>query len=191
MKHLLVLVYFLWMPFFLFSQQDSVDVLHIENGNIIRGEIIQETAEKLRLRTLCNSMLVFQKDEIALRHRELSKCDPEFPGGYFYSLDLGFVLSTGMYAENGATSVQLTNGYRFNFGLSAGAIAGVEYFGDPLIPVLGDLRYHFSEKDVSKYVYFRGGRMFYARSLESESEPVRPYIRQDRQYQSGYLISPV
>ncbi|MCB0736231.1 MAG: hypothetical protein KDC92_01865 [Bacteroidetes bacterium] len=106
MKYLLLL-FITILPFAL-QAQEKEDVIYLENGSIIRGEILKsDDSTTVKIKIVGGSIFVFNKAEIISTTREKK---------------------TPVYREKGPITVK-QNGFwgEFNFGLPAGSTVGNDY----------------------------------------------------------------
>ena len=102
--------------------------------------------------------------------------------GFYSSLDIGYLFGPGEIDPAGISvslAFQLDNDY------SLAASTGIEFFHDPVMPVLGEIRYTFEDMRIAPIAYFQAG---YAFPLK---QPNNLYYWDDpTEAKGGLLINP-
>jgi len=157
------------------AQEIRVDEIHLLNGNIIRGHILDQSDTNLvRIETLCSNVLHFEKAEILFMElntkRAVDNLDP-YQGidgsGYFNVTDFGLLIGSGNNEQNRILSFTTVHGYAFIPYLFTGVGSGVELFEQATIPVFSDIRWHFYNRKISPFINFRCGYAFPLQDPES------------------------
>ena len=150
----------------------TLDVLKLKNGSIIKGKIINQKfdnqpLEKIQpdlvIETYDGSSWVFKADEVAERSVEPFK-DPAIRHknqGFEHYTELG-PLAMSNRASNGVTtsafSFQTTNGYRFNQWLFAGLGVGADLYAiQTFVPIVLSIRGDFTNRGTKIPFYFVEG----------------------------------
>ncbi len=125
--------------------QSYEDVVHLKNGSVIRGMIVEQVPnESLKIETRDGNIFVYQMGEVEKMTKEMTAPrsprtsrstgnrvarEPEFnkPQGYLGIVEVGGGLGLGNYAAQRA-SVSMINGYRFFPQLAVGIGVGAEMF---------------------------------------------------------------
>lgn len=142
------------MSFTMSAQQQYLDVVHLKNGSVIRGVIIELIPnESLKIQTPDGSLFVCEYAEIAKMTRELQENPrPRFnkPKGYMGLLEVT-VPSLLLGSDFGFTMV---NGYRIVPQFAVGFGVGLKYCafeGALFMPMYLHLRSDFLDRKVSPY----------------------------------------
>ena len=158
-----------------FGQQSREVSLHLKNGSIIRGRLL-ETGERYQLETYDKSIWVFQKEEVdTLVTEKLVNPNIRYKHrGFLHYTELG-PLAMSNRASNGVTtsafSFQTTNGYKFNQWIYTGLGIGADLYAvQTFVPVVLSLRGDFTDKGSKIPFYFlEGGYGFNATSNDVDS----------------------
>lgn len=149
------------------------DVIHLKNGSVIRGKIVEEVPNKTyTIKLVDSSLFVVNIDDILkIVHEEIAVAKTEkktgsgtsntLAKGYEGLAEVGYGSKIGTYGIDVA-KFNLVNGYRVNKSLFAGIGTGLRYFttktGDfSLIPLFLDIRYKPLDRPLSPYVAFSAG----------------------------------
>jgi hypothetical protein len=187
----------LFVPQFSHAQEKLQDVIYLNNGSILHGEIIEiKINETITIITNCGDKWVVNQNEILRIEKEpLSKeirkdsndyihCKPK---GYYSNINVGFMLSGEMESLFPSLSLMFLNGYRFDWGLALGAGVGIDLIDETYMPLVGDIRYSFKDSKLSHFVFFQGG---YAMPLGSPDPYDFNYYESEPESKGGYIINP-
>ncbi len=148
------------------SAQNDVDVLYLENGNVIRGHLIdQPDSSVFRIETLCHNVFQFKTGEITSVRQEVlqtrkSKSFTPNETGYSNITDFGLLIATGNNEKNAIFSILSIHNYTFGKGLAAGAGFGLELFEQPTIPVFAAFNWQANSHKLSPFATVRAGYSF-------------------------------
>ena len=169
---------FILISIFFYLQADAQafyrDVVHLKNGSVIKGKIVEEVPNKTYTIKLVDSSLfvVNIEDIVKIVHEEIAMPQSAkkssagggsntLSKGYEGLAELGYGTKIGTYGIDVA-KFNLVNGYRLNKTMFAGVGTGLRYFttktGDfSLIPLFLDFRWKPLDKPLSPYVAFSAG----------------------------------
>jgi len=147
-----------------FSQSHLQDVVQLKDGSIYRGLIKEQEKDFIKLETSGN-LIVIQRasiDTIFLKaptsSRDYVFRQKQF--GYFSVTTIGDAVGSkpdDVYGNSGGTvngiSAQTVHGYRFFSHYMAGAGAGVDVAGNPMLQLYGDARYEPLKSQFTPYVF--------------------------------------
>jgi len=154
--------------------QNLQDVIHLKNGSIIRGTIIEQVpGESLKIETRDGNVFVYKMDEIIKMTREAglsqwqarrqfygrSNGFQDKPRGYAGALEAGYGIGVSGYG--GRFEFDVVNGYRFNPYFYSGFGIGVNVWtnGSRIVtlPLFFHLRANFMDRLVSPYFSLNAG----------------------------------
>jgi hypothetical protein len=159
-KSLLILI-FLSFPGIILAQLAMEDVVYLNNGSILRGEIIEiNEDEYLKVKISGGSVFFILMDEVEKIKREKAYRPKLFK-------QKGYVNYTGLEILSGdqgsnAMRYQMVNGYQFTPLFSAGLGIGFVNYHDPLntIPVFADARFKLLKSNTAPFIFLKGGYNF-------------------------------
>jgi sRNA-binding regulator protein Hfq len=141
------------------------EVVYLTNGSIIRGEVIEQTKETIKIQIEGGSILVYKMDEVERIVKEEKKIKSKKTErdyqvqdtGYFHSINFGFL--PGRNAEWGdfafGGSLHYTFGYQYKRMLGAGiGVGGDAYIYNNIqnvFPVYLQARGYFLNQPFSPY----------------------------------------
>ncbi len=161
------------------SAKDKDDKLeqeiHLENGWIIRGKILEETNEKVRVETREGNVFVFTKDKItSISYKKRPKKSSEESGGYspMHHLLTGGIMTgknVSRTDRNVAFSFFSSSGLHLNANVQLGLGYGVDLYREVVIaPVAVDIRIDLLKKSVATPFIF--GNLGYGLAISNRSD---------------------
>jgi hypothetical protein len=154
MKKYVIFGFFLLFSTISFAQVFR-DVVHLKNGSIIRGIIVEQIPGKsIKIETADKNLFVYKIDEIEKMTKEQVKksqntygsdnFDTNFESGYKGIVELGYMIGTGNYGID-RIKLNIINGYQVNPNFYFGIGTGLRYytgngFDAAIIPIFADLR---------------------------------------------------
>jgi hypothetical protein len=162
MKNIFLLLITLLFTTNFAKAQKTQDVVFLENGSILRGEIQDfSDSSKVRLLTADGSIWVFDTSEVyktmVMPSYHAKKPINHMKSGYFNTTDFGILFGQGTYYSTQTASLNMINGYQINPHFAVGLGVGFEGYDLPLAPIFVDAKYFFLEKSFSPFVSFQSG----------------------------------
>ena len=148
------------------SAQDDVDVIYLDNGNVIRGHLIEQPDSTIiRIETLCYNIFQFRQDEITSIRQELfrTKKNKSFTPkvtGYSNITDFGLLVASGYNTKNAIFSIQSTHNYAFRERMAAGAGFGLEFFEQLTVPLYTSFTWQVNSQKLSPFTTIKAGYSF-------------------------------
>ena len=196
-----LLISVLFIPKFSHAQEKMQDVIYLNNGSILHGEIIEiKVNESITLISNCGDTWVINQTDIERIAKEpisksiilkdsIGKISYKRKG-FYSNINIGFLFGGNMDTPFPPLSLMFVNGYQFDWGLALGAGLGLDLLNEAYMPAVLDLRYTFRNSKVSHFMYIQGG---YAISLENPDPydyEYYSYYDSDLKSKGGYLINP-
>jgi len=101
------------------------DVLVLDNGDKIKGRIIQQTDDAIRIRLYNGSEITYRLQDIEEITQEVFVRPSQTEEmGYFHASNIGYNILTKRYYDR-VISIQSVNGYRFNPSVAVGLGVGL------------------------------------------------------------------
>lgn len=148
MKKSFLTLFFVLVAGFIMAQKDQM--ITLSNGSQIKGTIIENTEEFIRIKTSDGSVWQFQQNEVLSIQNFEDGIDPDhYVGGFYNRINLG-LLGGG---DNTSPSLHFVNGYAFNNHWEVGAGVGFEFIsGWAYVPMFVEGRYNFLNRSSSPFV---------------------------------------
>ena len=144
--------------------QRSAEVVHLKNGSLIKGEIIEQVPnQSVKLKTKDGNVFVYQMDEIEKITVEKNQSGEQHKGLDFIG-SAGYDINTK--GGGGAVAIEVEAGKRFvkNFywGIGAGVDKGTAEGSSVTIPVTTNVKAYFPLQNsaISPFVMLKAGYAF-------------------------------
>ncbi len=205
MKRLILLLSLMLASATLYAQQ-AYDVVYLNNGNIVKGEIISSTDSQVQIKATNGETYTFRMVEVrridngeqlaitpevgkSIRYTDFSESDK----GYWASVDLGLGVALDKYNKNSTApalpiDLNVTMGYRFNEFLMIGIGGGVRYYA-----IQDDLRFnHEMDNEDFAWAFPLYGQLRGA-FISGKSRSVVPYwqFSAGHTFNDGLMLQPV
>lgn len=163
---LIMLVILSWVD--LSAQLLQQNVLYHKNGSIVRGQIIFQNTDSLKIKTTCDNVFVFaisdltniRKEKFQKRKNEKESFLFENNNGFYSYSTIGFLTGNSEFTDNFTFSFQTNFGYEFNNLLGVGIGVGIENLKTEILPVYASLKSHLFNKPSSPFISLSAGYSF-------------------------------
>jgi hypothetical protein len=161
MKNILLTVIVLIFIIFPLTAQKTKDVIYLKNGSTIYGKLIEISDNQYKIKTSDGSVFIFSTPEVEKFVNEKYQFDGRKKSG------LGFVLEAGVLIGSQSTNYKAPFSFNFMANLTSktkniyGLGSGVEYLGQPFMPIFVEYKYLFSTRKTSPFIFLRGGNLFH------------------------------
>lgn len=151
------------------SAQQRKDVVYLDNGSVIKGEIIEQIPnETIKIKTKDGNIFVYKTSEISRIVREDSSTYPREGRhkGLDFSINIGYNIGVGDNKNAKSLPIELGLGKQINknlyLGGSTGVWVGTSKGAKPLIPFAVDSKILFplSSSEIEPLLNFRLGYLF-------------------------------
>lgn len=162
------------------AQKEQEQVLYLKNGSIIRGDLIEQTQDVVKMRIYGGSVFVFPaSDVVKIVSEERFVPQGRRQKGEFTIKEHGFyqTLSAGMLFrryENNNFQARYSAGYHFNRHLAVGLQTGVNSIdfswniAQTSLPVMAEVRGYWTKQPFSPYYAAQFGYAFDATQTTDE-----------------------
>lgn len=169
MKKLSLLIPFLLLSVAMFAQK-KIDVVYLENGSVIKGNLSQGDSSKVKIETCCGNIFVFEMTEV----RSIEQMDD--PGskystkkkGYLNFTSMGILLGSSSNEKNAPFSMLSEHNYRFNSYIAIGGLIGYELLQEPVMPLAGNIKLFLPLQQSDLFLGLTSGYSFSLENPESE-----------------------
>ncbi|MCX6253156.1 MAG: hypothetical protein NTV31_01620 [Bacteroidia bacterium] len=183
-KYLLTLIMLIIILFPL-SAQKTKDVLYLKNGSLIYGKLMEVTDSMYKIKTSDGSLFIYSLPEVEKFVNETPLFDGRKKSG------LGFVLEAGLLV--GAQSSDYDAPFSFNFLANVtsntkdiiGLGSGVEYLGQPFMPLFLEYKRLLSDRKTTPFIFIRGGKLFHLNGDEQNTDSYYPQYDNPKSYRGG------
>ncbi len=151
---------------FIYAQQNTEDIIYLKSGQVVRGQITDQSSDEVKVKVLGRYNFVYLMSEIDKIEKGTATTNttpqkykssqpvyrepkPVAPNGYMGRIEVGYGLGTGDLPI-GVGKLSFVNGYRFNPNFSLGLGIGLRMFNE------NDL-YSLDVSDETSYSYLEIG----------------------------------
>ena len=167
---------------FLFSHsygQQAYGIVYLKNGDVIKGNILQNNPNGIKVETCCGSIFSYSLEEIERIEKDTQKQQLNNHNGGRASADTiaqikssslktgnivwfssGILLGNFWNAKQAIQSTLIEYNYRFNRYMAAGMMIGYEVLSESTIPVAFNLKAMYPIKQHDFFIGFSGGYNF-------------------------------
>ncbi len=174
---LVMLVILSWVD--LSAQLLHQDIIYHKNGSIVKGNIMSQTNDSLKIETNCNNIFVFAISnllEIKKEIPEMAKENYRNPiitesnkGFYSYST-IGILTGNSDVTDNFTFSVHTNFGYEFSHLLGVGIGVGIENLKTELLPIYASFKSHLFNRPNSPTLNLNIGYSFPLSKTKEKNE---------------------
>lgn len=182
-----------------FAQRGKRDVVYLKSGGIIKGELITNDAEIVKINSSGNQW-VFKNEEVdSISKYSKVRNEPGITQDYFFDTSMGVLLGNSGNNQSAPFSFMSSVNFRINGNFYAGAGLGAEFFEESYMPVFAQFQYKFRDTKFTPFVNLQAG---YQVPLEdgnrnqivtyalSSSYYQYPQTNSTLNAEGGYLINP-
>ena len=156
------------------AQTTFQDVVHLKNGTVYRGKIMEQHADStLKIEIAGGSVIAVSPAELSaiefkvpydpqiLASASVGTTEEKPDHGYFNVTNIGLMPGTsyGYYTTSSSVgfTIETINGYRWNPWFLTGAGLGLDIIQVPMVQLFGDARYEILKKRATPFVYLDAG----------------------------------
>lgn len=135
------------------------DVVYLKDGSILRGQIVENSGDEIKLEMVGRNVLVIKMEEVErLSRDDISSAEHYKSSGYFNHTGMTVLPGT----ESTTVRFQMVNGYQISPRFSLGLGIGFVPYNDPLglIPLFMEGRYKFKKANTTPFLFLRTGYNF-------------------------------
>lgn len=187
-RHLLTLIMLIFIIFPIAAQK-SKDTLYLKNGSKIFGTLLEVTDEQYKIQTYDGSIFIFSKPEVERFANEVPFYDGRKKSGWGFAFEAGILAG----AQNSNYDAPFSFNYigsftsktRETFGLGS----GVEYLGQPFMPLFLEIKHLLSEKKTAPFIFVRGGQLFHLSGDSENTDPTYPQYNVPKSFKGGFSFT--
>ncbi|MEN8118775.1 MAG: hypothetical protein ABFS35_00410 [Bacteroidota bacterium] len=160
---ILIFIFSNWAE--LAAQITIEDVVYLKNGTVIRGKILKNENDSIKIETHCRNIFVYKSSDLLKVSKESynleNKPAPELNQKGIYNITtIGFLTGNSELADAQTFTFQSTLGYNYNQYIGAGVGVGIEKLRTELVPVFISLKSNMLNKANSPVLNLTFGYSF-------------------------------
>jgi hypothetical protein len=184
-----------------FAQKGKKDVVYLKSGGIIKGQLITNDAEKVKINSAGNDWVfnVSEVDSVLRFSKQKGEKAPSLD--YFFDTSAGVLIGNSGNSQSAPFSFTSSFNYRVFDKLFVGAGLGAEFFDESYMPVFGQIQYKFRDSKFTPFVNVQAGyevaledgnRQHYYDLYYSSSSVYYPYpsTTEKLDAEGGFMINP-
>jgi hypothetical protein len=168
MKNLLLLL--LSLSSIVALSQKTMDVIHLNNDGLIQGTILEDSKERIRIKTHNGNIFVFKKDEVRLVEKVPFVDERAIKTkGYINLTSAGVLVGSTANELRAPFSALMEHNYRFNPYVALGLVSGLEMLNEATVPLGINVKVFYPLQGGT--TLFVGGTYGYSFSVEDAKDP--------------------
>ncbi len=191
MRKILILLFASLFLIQVYAQKGKKDLVYLKSGGIIKGQIITNDAEIVKINSAGNEW-VFKNSDVDSVSKFVRKPalapkftnDPGLIKDYFFDTSLGVLVGNSGNSQSAPFSFTASANYRIIDKLYAGVGLGAEFLDESYMPVFGQIQYKLRDTKFTPFVNVQAG---YQVALE---DATRSQIISYYDYSSSYYSYP-
>lgn len=142
--------------------QETTDVLFLNDGSIIKGKIIENTENNIKIETCCGSIFVYQQAEIIKMEQEKGSYLPRElkERGYYNYSSMGMLMGSTSNEKQAQFSILSEHNYKINSYVAFGLTTGVELLKETTVPMAANMKIFCPLNKQDLYLGITGGYNF-------------------------------
>jgi hypothetical protein len=170
MKKLFAVAIMLVFILFQLSAQKSNDVLYLKNGSIIKGSLLEVIDNQYKFKTSDGSVFIYSTSEVEKFSNEAFKFEGRKESGVGFVLEAGFLVGAQNTEFDAPFSFNILGDVTINTKEIIGLGSGVEFVGQPFMPLFIEYKHLFSGRKSTPFIFARGGKLFHLNGEDQTSD---------------------
>jgi hypothetical protein len=168
--------------------QKMRDIIYLKNGSIIKGTLVEITADQYKIQTSDGGLFIFSAPEVKKFVRQSIESNENKKSGMGFALEAGFLIGNQSSQYDHPFSFNLIAHYTINTKNILGIGSGVEFIGQTFAPLYCEYKYLLYEKSVTPFLFFRTGGLIHLGS-DAVSSNGSPQYNVPKDYRGGASLS--
>lgn len=166
--------------------QGKNDALVLRNGSVIKGKLVEASAESYRIKTYDGSILVYPADQVESYSTAAPGRENRGNSNFGLGLEAGFLVGNQNSEYIAPFSFNILGIYRASDMHSLSVGSGVEYLGVAFSPLFIEYSANLLDRPASPFIFFRGGAEIYTGGKPDEEDSG---YYEERDYSGGPTFS--
>jgi hypothetical protein len=171
------------------SAQKPTDIIYLKNGNQIYGKLLEINDNQFKIQTTGGTITYISGTEVNKFVKDLSGSDTLYKAKQGIALEAGVLTGAQSSKYDAAFSFNLIwimkRGKLDSFGLGS----GVEYLGQPFMPLFLEYKHLISEKRTSPFIFMRGGGLIHINGDFERTDQSTPEYNTPYAYAGGFSLT--
>jgi hypothetical protein len=155
-KILLLIVASLFMGL-AFAQQSKKDLVYLKSGGIIKGQIITNDVEIVKINSAGNEWVFKQTDVDSISRYKRSRKESALAQNYFFDTSMGVLVGNSGNSHSAPFSFMTSVNFKVKGNFYAGAGLGTEFLDESYMPAFAQFQYKFRDTKFTPFVNLQVG----------------------------------
>lgn len=184
-----------------FAQKGKKDLVYLKSGGVIRGQLILNDLEKVKINSAGNEWVFNAADVDSVSTYSKPSYQPGLTPKYFFDTSMGVLLGNSGNNQSAPFSFMTSFNYKVVDKLYVGAGLGAEFFDESYMPVFGQVQYKFRASKFTPFFNLQvgyqvaiedGNREHYSNYTPLSSSSYYPYPQTSGKLdaEGGLLLNP-
>ncbi len=148
------------------AQKNALDVVYLKNGSIIRGKLVSQGNDSIKIETCCRNLFVFSNSEVMRLTFEPSSgtirmnSESNSQKGFYSYSTIGLLAGKSEVMDAPGISLNSFVGYGFTNSAAIALGLGYEVLHTDIIPLKLGFKYELTQRDNSPVIMFSAGYSF-------------------------------
>jgi hypothetical protein len=182
-----ILILFIAVLFFVpaFAQKSKKDLVYLKSGGIIKGQLIQNDLDKVKINSAGNEWVFNAADVDSVSKYSKQSQRSGLTQKYFFETSMGVLVGNSGNDQSAPFSFMTSANYRIEKKLFVGIGLGAEFLDETYMPAFVQIQYKFRDTQFTPFVNLQAG---YEVPLEKESNKNfnNYYVDYSSSYWPGY-----
>lgn len=168
-----------------YAQKSKKDLVYLKSGGIIKGQLITNDAEIVKINSAGNEWVFKKADVDSVSKYAKVRNETGLTQNYFFDTSMGVLVGNSGSNQSAPFSFMSSVNYRVNGNWYAGAGIGSEFLDESYMPAFAQIQYKFRD---TKFTPFINLQLGYQVPLEKESRQNfnNYYVDYSSSYWPGY-----
>ena len=187
-RHLIpvIILIFINLPL---TAQKTKDVLYLKNGSKIYGNLMEISDNQYKIKTSDGSLFIYSQPEVEKFINEATGLDGRKKNGLGFALEAGFMVGAQSTEYVAPFSFNYLGNYVYNTKDIFGLGSGVEYVGQPFMPLFLEYKRLMTDRKTAPFIFLRSGWLFHLKGESDNSDNNYSQYDYSKSYEGGFTFT--
>lgn len=155
-----ILILFITTGLFLFpafAQQSKKDLVYLKSGGVIKGQIITNDVEIVKINSAGNEWVFKQTEVDSISRFKRTRNESGLTKNYFFDTSMGVLVGSSGNNHSAPFSFMTSVNFKVKGNLYAGAGLGAEFLDESYMPAFAQVQYKFRDTKFTPFVNLQVG----------------------------------
>jgi hypothetical protein len=189
MKKILLVCIMLIFILFPLAAQKIKDILYLKNGSMIYGKLVEAAGDQYKIQTSDGSLLIYPVPEVEKFVIGVPVFEGRKKAGAGFSLEAGILAGAQNSSYDAPFSFSFLGNYTVNTKYIFGLGSGVEFLGQPFMPLFLEIKQLLTEKKTTPFIFIRGGKLFHMSGDSENIDATYPQYNVQQSFKGGFSFT--